>query len=126
MAKCRDCGNVFEAETLGTTKCSYCCVKTHRHKKKARLIEIKGGKCERCGYDKCPDAFDFHHLDPSKKEFNINGATFPRSMEKIMVELEKCVMLCANCHREIHYEQNRLKDMERAKLQQALDLSPAA
>lgn len=73
-----------------------------RKKIKNLAIEYKGGKCICCEYNKCTNALEFHHLDPSIKEFNIgkNGAT--RSWEKVKIELDKCVLLCSNCHREIH------------------------
>jgi len=66
------------------------------------MIEYKGGKCEHCGYDKCPAAFDFHHLDPSKKDFNLSTLRNYK-LENIKSELDKCLLLCSNCHRELHY-----------------------
>ena len=68
---------------------------------KKMAIEYLGGKCEICGYNKCPDAFDFHHKDPSIKEFRI-GSFRIKSWEKIKKELDKCQLLCSNCHRELH------------------------
>lgn len=79
-------------------------VKTHRQKIKLKAIEYKGGKCEKCGYDKCDWAFEFHHTDPKEKDFGIsNYSTI--SWDRIKAELEKCIMVCANCHRELHYEE---------------------
>lgn len=77
-------------------------VLNHRRKTKAKAVAYKGGKCQACGYDRCQEAFDFHHLDPKQKEFGIgaNGAT--RSWAKLQIELDKCILLCANCHRELH------------------------
>lgn len=82
---------------------------TQRLKKRALkhyLITVKGGKCECCGYNKCEGALQFHHRDPSLKEFNfshinLNDDNF--SLEKLLQELEKCDLLCANCHFEKHY-----------------------
>lgn len=65
-------------------------------------VEYKGGRCENCGYDRCLGALEFHHLDPTKKDFNISSKGYTRSWERVREELDKCVMLCANCHREIH------------------------
>lgn len=65
-------------------------------------VEYKGGKCEICGYDKCVNAFDFHHLDPSKKDFGIAKSKSKKFDYKIKRELDKCQLLCANCHREKH------------------------
>ena len=66
---------------------------------KIRLVDALGGKCVVCGYDKCRQALDFHHLDPKAKEYNVNTI---RSFEKALKEAKKCVLLCANCHREFH------------------------
>lgn len=68
---------------------------------KGLAIELKGGKCQLCDYNKCNQVLQFHHLDPSKKDFNIgNGNT--RSWSATKQELEKCILLCANCHTEVH------------------------
>jgi predicted HNH restriction endonuclease len=75
-------------------------LKRQRDRKK-QAIEYKGGKCELCGYSKCQDAFDFHHTDPEQKEFNLSAGKFT-SFNKFKSELDKCMLLCANCHREIH------------------------
>jgi len=80
------------------------------HKKRLTSIKVKsvaylGGKCSVCGYDKCVEALEFHHLDPTVKEKHSNGRGIDRrrSFEKQKPELDKCVLLCANCHREVHY-----------------------
>ena len=67
-------------------------------------VEYKGKKCQRCGYDRCLEALEFHHLDPTQKDFNISSKGYTRSWKRVQEELEKCVMLCANCHREVHAE----------------------
>lgn len=69
-------------------------------KAKLKAIEYKGGKCCICGYDKCARSLTFHHLDPTKKDFGISGST--KSFEKLKPELDKCILVCANCHGEIH------------------------
>ncbi len=79
-------------------------VKSHRQKIKIKAIEYKGGKCEKCSYDKCKWALDFHHINKEEKDFNI-ARYGTLSWEKIKVELDKCIMVCANCHREIHYDE---------------------
>lgn len=65
-----------------------------------RAIAYLGGSCRICGYDKCFSAMDFHHLDPLGKDFTISEAM--TSWERIQPELDKCDLLCANCHREVH------------------------
>lgn len=77
-------------------------VQARRDKIKALAVEHKGGKCEVCGYDKCIGALEFHHLDPDEKEFTISGSGHTRSLDRVLEEIEKCILLCANCHREVH------------------------
>ena len=72
-------------------------------KRKIELIELKGGCCEKCGYDKNVAAFDFHHKDPTQKQYQLDIRKLSNtSMLKLMEEFEKCELLCANCHREFH------------------------
>lgn len=73
-----------------------------RAEKKKKLVEYKGGKCQNCGYNKSIWALQFHHIDPFEKDFTISGSSF--SFEKIKTEADKCVLVCANCHVEIHQE----------------------
>lgn len=73
-----------------------------RRKIKQFAIEYKGGKCKICGYDRCVAAMHFHHLDSSKKNFNISQYGYSRSWEKVRPEIDKCILVCANCHSEIH------------------------
>ena len=81
------------------------CVQRWRDRK-LTAIEYKGGKCESCGYDKCPDVLEFHHLDPSQKEASWNKMRL-WGKEKLLTELDKCAILCANCHRETHFYQRQ-------------------
>ncbi len=85
------------------TLCNSCNVTEFRIKRKQKCIDYKGGKCEKCGYKKCNSALEFHHLDPSKKDFGISQNGMPRSWEKVQKELDKCILICSNCHKELHY-----------------------
>ena len=67
-----------------------------------KAIAHKGGRCQICGYDRCAEALEFHHLNSSRKDFGISSKGYTRSWSKVLEELEKCVLLCANCHRELH------------------------
>ena len=69
---------------------------------KQKLVKYKGGICVLCGYDKCVDALDLHHVDPKTKEFGISSGGLTRGWEKVVAEADKCILVCANCHREIH------------------------
>jgi hypothetical protein len=71
-----------------------------RDRTKARLREAFGGSCCICGYDKCDKALSFHHLDPSEKEFGISARI--KKWEVLVKEAKKCIMVCQNCHSEIH------------------------
>ena len=75
-------------------------VSSSKAKNKQKAVEYKGGKCQICGYDKCVKALVFHHVDPSIKDFGI--ANVSKSFENIKTELDKCVLLCSNCHIEVH------------------------
>lgn len=78
-------------------------VKRWRHTTKDTIIKALGGKCVICGYDKCREAIDLHHIDPTKKEFNFGEImAHPTKWKKIADEAKKCVLLCANHHREFH------------------------
>ena len=69
---------------------------------KQLCLDYLGGKCTKCGYNKCNAALDFHHLDPTKKEFPIPRKKQLTLTQPIKDELDKCTILCANCHREHH------------------------
>ncbi len=73
-----------------------------RKRSKIRLIEYKGWKCECCGYNKSTSVLQFHHTNPSEKDFTIGGKSY--GFERLKVEVDKCIMVCANCHIEIHDE----------------------
>jgi len=77
-------------------------VAKRRKKIRSQAINEKGGKCQLCGYNKCEGALEFHHLDPNKKDFSISVDGSTRSWIRVKKEIQKCVLVCANCHREIH------------------------
>ena len=64
-------------------------------------IEYKGSKCQICGYSKYAGALELHHINKSEKSFGIGDKGYTRSQEKVKEELDKCILLCANCHREV-------------------------
>jgi len=72
-----------------------------RVERKRRVIEEKGGRCIKCGYDHCIDALDFHHIDPKQKERSWMHMRC-WGEERLQAELSKCILVCCNCHREIH------------------------
>ena len=94
---CPDCKKPYVHKG---TRCNACRVVLWRRKIKQRLVVYKGGKCEMCGYNRCLSCLTFHHIDPSKKDFQISGMT--GAYDKILKEVDKCKLLCHNCHGELH------------------------
>lgn len=78
------------------------------HRQKQKLVESAGGKCQICGlpFDgECTSIFDFHHTNPEEKLFSINNCSLNRySIARIEAEAAKCDLLCANCHRMVHWD----------------------
>lgn len=71
---------------------------------KQRAVEYLGGKCIKCGYNRCAGALDFHHPDPSiKPEDWTKISTW--GWERLRKAIEGCWLLCATCHREEHWFQ---------------------
>jgi len=78
-------------------------VSISKRNKKLKAVEYKGGKCEKCGYNKCLRALQFHHIDPKTKEFGISYAGgLTKNWKDLKPELDKCMLLCSNCHFEEH------------------------
>ena len=94
----------FYSETEKRYRCKQCRIDSvidKRRRNKIDLVKYKGGKCVKCGYDKCIDALEFHHIDNEDKDFGISSGD-TKSLETLKKEVDKCILVCANCHREIH------------------------
>ena len=76
----------------------------------AKIKQQRGGKCERCGYNTCLKALEFHHLDPSQKDFTISNDHF--KLKEAIEESKKCILICANCHRELHDNLWNIEDIK--------------
>lgn len=81
-------------------KCETLHVRNRRRRLRQEIITLAGGKCQRCGYDKCQRALSFHHRDKSKKSFRLSVDSL-RGKGAILEEVAKCDLLCANCHMEV-------------------------
>jgi hypothetical protein len=86
--RCKNCHNTSSVERF------------RKYKKIA--VDYKGGKCIKCGYNKCLGSLDFHHVDPDKKDPKWRVMKNWR-LERVKDELDKCILVCKNCHGEIHY-----------------------
>lgn len=82
-----------------------------RDKRKALLIEHFGNKCADCGGTFHPCCYDFHHRNPLEKSFEI-APRMDGNWETIKSEVEKCDMLCSNCHRVRHYKEESRGDVK--------------
>lgn len=111
--KCKHCGETKKAKFVnrGTDrKCHSVCkdchnkLRTKRYRRYKKIaVEFKGGKCIKCGYNKCEGSLDFHHRDPTQKDPQWKTMR-SCSLKRILKEIEKCDLVCSNCHREIHWE----------------------
>ena len=111
---CEICSKQFETNSLTRIYC-YCSGEstrsdnnTRKHQKtilrksmKLQAIKLLGGKCSICGYDRCVDALEFHHTNPNVKEFKL-GSGNTMSWKDYRKEALKCILVCSNCHKEIH------------------------
>jgi len=122
MKKCRTCSVTKDVGDFsphgvkkdGSRKYKADCKSCYREKRNKefhdRLNEIIGPiSCRACGYDRCFGAIEFHHIDPSAKTDCIKRMTH-KPTETLTDELKKCVMVCANCHREIHARKLKVDD----------------
>ena len=94
----------YVLEGRGYWRCKKCRserVTKYRKKRKTDLVEAFGGKCQICGYDKCQEALQFHHIDPSQKQYGIAQKGHCRKWDEVVLEAGKCILVCANCHVEI-------------------------
>ena len=103
---CLICGKPFQPKTAAANQrtCCYECVPDGIQLGRSGLLDLirkkHGGKCQRCGYNTYLGALDFHHINPDEKDFTIGNRDY--KLIDCIHEAEKCVLLCANCHREIH------------------------
>lgn len=98
---CRRCSRTYtynRAKGHTRTLCNSCTANQQRTKRKAKAVEYKGGRCS-CGYNKCLRALGFHHRNRSLKELSISQM-MSMSWERLRKELDKCELICANCHME--------------------------
>lgn len=84
----------------------YLHVKEWRTNTKKKIIEALGGKCQICGYHKSISALEFHHINPKEKAFTLSTymSRSTKPWKDLVAEASKCILLCANCHREVHSE----------------------
>ncbi len=87
------------------------CKECHNRQVKKRYNDNKneinllkeGKKCEKCGYNKCVAALDYHHINPNLKIDTVAKLSTHSNLNSALEEINKCILLCANCHREFHF-----------------------
>lgn len=95
---CKLCGNKFkDYQQRNRSRCGSCNTKIRRFRAKAAAIKYLGGKCLKCGWNGNQAALQFHHTNSKEKDFNI-GNVANKSWDFIKAEMQKCILLCANCH----------------------------
>lgn len=106
-SKCGDTKKLTEFYKNGSTLHSWCktCNKentiTRQRNLKKKCVEYLGGKCASCKGVYHPAVYDFHHKDPDKKDFSLSKRS-TTNFQNIVKELDKCLLLCSNCHRIEH------------------------
>ncbi len=83
-------------------KCNVSNVTTRRRNVREQILLEAGGKCVVCSYDRCQRALEFHHMEPGKKDFGLSAKGLTMGIDKMREEIKKCILVCSNCHREIH------------------------
>ncbi len=128
---CKQCMTEFDTSSNARVYCSDLCRARYKHihkslhnnatnyqaqklrglNRKLHFISVKGGKCEICGYNKNISALCFHHVDPSVKEVSLDIRHLSNgTMATLSAEVEKCQLLCHNCHMEIHHPSGEISN----------------
>ncbi len=110
---CKLCNNEIQDNDKNRSRCMSCNTRIRRYRAKAAAVEYKGGCCNRCKWKGSIAAFEFHHVNDDK-EFNI-GSAANKSWEVIKKEIDKCELLCSNCHRIEHSKHDNELFMEEVK-----------
>ena len=107
---CKQTGHYYKVKNQPNT---YHAQTLRSFSRKLDLIKLAGGKCQSCGYDKNMAALEFHHKDSNHKDGSLDSRSLAnRSIKYIMEEFQKCDLLCANCHREVHHPELELNRID--------------
>ena len=119
-SNCIVCGAVLQGRQ--THFCSTACKNKHHQSyeaqksrgldRKLELVKAAGGCCTLCGYKKNLAALTFHHTDMDEKNFKLDMRSLSnRKLEAIHIEMKKCILVCQNCHAELHNPHLDLADL---------------
>lgn len=118
--KCPICGNSFTPKTAAASQrtCCYNCmpdgVQLTRGMFLAKIKQMRGGRCVRCGYNTCIKALEFHHINPAQKDFTISNDHF--KLQEAIEESKKCILICSNCHKELHDNMWNIEDLKKEEV----------
>lgn len=117
MRECTKCHSQKDEKEFYKKVRSWCkdCFNLYCHERwkirKLDAVNLLGGKCSNCGYNQNLAALDFHHVDPTTKDSNWHSfCKYPWA--KIVNELSKCILLCRNCHAELHNPNQSISVLE--------------
>lgn len=100
----RFCSRACKQRDINARHQNYRAQQARGLRRKIERVVAAGGRCSRCGYRRNLAALTWHHLDPADKRFSLDMRAFSnRSSAQIDLEVAKCVLLCANCHAEVHF-----------------------
>ena len=113
---CKDCTRLYYRDFHAARPGMHAEIQRNQRRRKRDFVRAFKKECQQCGEDH-PAVLDLHHLDPAVKEFNLSwAAANNRSLDKLEAEIAKCVVLCANCHRKLHWEASQQTAGERPSL----------
>lgn len=113
--QCLICGKTFipKDKNANQRTCCYNCMPDGIQYSRGDFLNLikkqRGGKCERCGYNKYLGALDFHHINPTEKDFTIGNRDF--KLKDCIKETKKCILICSNCHKELHDNMWNIEDL---------------
>lgn len=118
MHICIYCNKQFEynrSKGHRKNRCGSCMIRLNRKRLKDMALEYMGNCCSVCGYDKCKRALAFHHLIKDDKDFSISQYT-ALAWPRMKAELDKCILVCSNCHMEIHCQTEQERALARSSM----------
>ena len=128
--ECLICGQIFKPKTAAANQrlCCYNCMPDKVQLSRSDFLNLlrkqRGGKCEKCGYNKYLGALEFHHLNSEEKDFTIGNRDF--RLKECIQESKKCILLCSNCHKELHANLWDLGDLSIINLKEQEEVKPNA
>lgn len=111
---CRKCKQNWHYKDKTRQPNTYHSQSIRAFRRKLKFVKKLGGKCKSCGYSKNLSALEFNHIDPSNKSFSLCSRKLSNTnLKELEKEVEKCELLCANCHREHHNPESEINNVRK-------------